>query len=84
MPDQELEHGRTIFNNLRDDLYGKVCVDWEFCKRRHDPDLSDTVNLGAALIDVIAALSIGFPPALISTILIKKGLTKFCDCKNDV
>lgn len=80
LPGQELEQGRSILANLKNDLYRKICVEWRFCQRRHDPELADTVNLVAALMDVVVTMGIGFPPVLISTILVKKGLTEFCGC----
>jgi hypothetical protein len=80
LPGQELEQGKKIFDSLSTQLYQKICVDWEFCKKRNDPDLSDTVNLVATIMDILSSMTLGFPPVLIATILTKKGLTKFCGC----
>ncbi len=80
LPGQELEQGRRIFRALEKRLFQKVCKEWQFCLRRHDPEIADTVNLVAAIMDVVVTLHLGFPAVLISTILVKKGLTAFCGC----
>ena len=81
MPGDEKLRGIAIFKELVPLLRQKVCVEWNYCAKRNDPDLQDTVNLVAAIADVVATFCIGFPPTLIATILIKKGLTSFCGCK---
>ena len=82
IPGKELEQGIKIFKSLKKKLYQQVCVEWEYCKKRNDSEYNDTVNLVAALIDIIASLTIGIPPALIATILVKKGLSEFCSCSS--
>jgi hypothetical protein len=79
-PGPEAKRGEATFNALRNQLHRRICVEWKFCEKRHDPSLADTVNLVAGIADVIASVTIGFPPVLIATILTKKGLSSFCDC----
>jgi len=80
LPGQEIEQGTQIFESIRDFLYQKVCVEWQFYKKRNDPDLNDTVNLTATMIDTISTPTLRFPPVLIASILVKEGLSKFCGC----
>jgi hypothetical protein len=79
-PGGEAERGRNFFESLLPQLRTNVCVRWRFCERQHDPHMMDTVNLVAAVADVVSSLTLGFPPILIATILVKKGLAGFCKC----
>ena len=81
LPGNEVSRGIAKFKELVPLLRRKVCKEWDYCAKRHDPELQDTVSLVAVIADVIAALSLGFPPVLIATILLKKGLTSFCGCR---
>jgi len=81
MPGNEKLRGIAKFKELVPLLRQKVCVEWNYCAKRNDPELQDTVNLVAAIADIVATLSIGFPPTLIAAILLKKGLTSFCGCR---
>lgn len=81
LPGKEIERGSAIFQRLEPLLRKKVCQEWNYCAKRHDSELQETVTLVAAIADVISVLTIGFPPFLISSILVKKGLAKFCECK---
>lgn len=80
-PGNEKDRGKDYFEDIISSLNKKICNEWEFCKKRNDPDFQDTVNLISTVADVIASMSIGVPPVLVSTILFKKGLVKFCKCE---
>lgn len=73
--------GLRIFNRLRGRLYEIVCVEWNYCRRRHDPDLQDTIALVAAVSDIIVSACGMIPSVLISVLLVKKGLNNFCGCE---
>ena len=79
-PGHEAERGESLFHSFVPQLRKRLCDEWKFCERRHDSDLMDTVNLIAGVADVIAGLTIGFPPVIFATILVKKGLASFCSC----
>lgn len=80
-PGNEITRGLAKFNELAPILRGKICKEWDYCGKRHDLDLNERVDLVAMVADVIAGLTIGFPPVLISVILVKIGLTTFCQCQ---
>jgi hypothetical protein len=83
LPGNEIVRGIAKFDEFVPLLRQKVCEEWDFCTKRNDPELSDTINLAAEIADIIATSIIGFPPTLISTILVKKGLTAFCMCREN-
>ena len=73
--------GRYIIRAIRRFLKRKICEEWDQCSKRNDPNLQDTVNLIATIADVICNITFGFPPILIATIIVKKGINSFCGCK---
>jgi hypothetical protein len=81
LPGNEVERGQAHFDMWVPLLRHRICKDWNYCAKRNDPDLQDDVTLIAGVADAIASVVIGFPPVLISTILVKKGLTAFCGCR---
>jgi len=72
--------GKRVFDQIELKLHDVVCKEWEYCEKRNNPELQDNITLVAAVTDAIASVVIGFPPILIATILVKKGLNNFCDC----
>ncbi|MEM8610647.1 MAG: hypothetical protein AAGF93_01420 [Cyanobacteria bacterium P01_H01_bin.105] len=76
----ETEKGKKIFQSVRDPIHEKLCQDWNLCEKIDDPNLGDQMNLVVTLADIISPMVIGLPPFLISSILIKMGLRKFCNC----
>lgn len=81
MPGNEVDRGKALFSDLEPRLRQAICDDWNFCAKRHDPELQDTLTLITGISDIIAGLTIGFPPVLITVIMVKKGLTSFCNCE---
>jgi len=77
---KSIEKGIEIFDSIKEKLYRKICIEWKYCEKRRNPKFSDTIEIITALIDVIAEILIHIPPALVATILVKKGLDKFCRC----
>jgi hypothetical protein len=81
-PGLEVERGKRQLLELVPTLRRSICQDWGYCSKRNEPDLQDNITVIAAVSDVIATAVIGFPPVLIATILVKKGLTAFCRCED--
>ena len=79
-PEEKEEKGRKIFADLHSKLFQHVCVEYEMCKKLDDPAFQDPVYLVTALADVISSLTIGIPPFLMATILVRIGLRDFCKC----
>ena len=61
-----------------------VCKEWNWGKRRDNPDYQDPARLADALAQAIAghASVFPFPPALLAAILLKEGLDDFCDLED--
>lgn len=81
LPGNEIVRGIAKFKELTPILKKKVCVEWDFCGKKDNSGIQDTITLIAEIADIIAAPSLGFPPTLIATILAKKGLSAFCHCE---
>lgn len=79
-PGEALERGKRSISRLTEPLYQKICEEWRYCDRRHDPDLSDSVTVVVAVSDLIITLVGGIPAATIAVLLVKKGLTALCEC----
>ncbi|MEX0811668.1 MAG: hypothetical protein WD048_05580 [Chitinophagales bacterium] len=79
-PKDDVNRALQLLQGIEDKLKSKICKEWKYCIKRHDPDLQDTITLIGTLSDVIATTVIGLPPTLISIILFKKGLNTFCKC----
>ena len=83
MPGHEISRTEAFLREIDGRLKAKICDEWEYCKKRNDPDLQDNVSLIACVADLIATFTIGIPPTLIATILVKKGLTQYCRCSEE-
>jgi hypothetical protein len=81
VPGEELETGIKIFNKLSGKLRRRICVEWEYCKKRKMPEFSDKIHLIAVIADIISGIVIGFSPYTLAVILFMKGLDKYCECK---
>lgn len=79
-PQKRVEVGRNTFRAYQDKLTKIICEEWNFCERINKSDWSDTVDLVAAIADVIATAVSGIPPFIIGTLLVKIGIRKFCEC----
>jgi hypothetical protein len=79
-PDGAAGAGKTFFEKNLPIFHKCVCIDWHYCEHRTDPDLQDTVTLVAVLADAISVVCGGVPPCLVSALLVKKSLNRFCNC----
>ncbi|MGV8041425.1 MAG: hypothetical protein AB2L07_15665 [Thermoanaerobaculaceae bacterium] len=80
LPGSPEEEGQAIFENLLEDLRHKVCVEWDYPRKRKDAALQNTVDLVAAIADIVAGLTIGLPPFVVSVLLVRRGLDALCKC----
>ena len=78
--DAAREQGRLTFQQLSGPMHRRVCMEWGYCARRGSVELADSVSLAAAVADVIATVVGGLPVGTIATLLVKKGLDRFCAC----
>jgi len=72
--------GRATLDRIRGDLQRIVCVEWDFCSKRSDPSLNDDISLATAICDLISAACGILPVTTVAVLLVKRGLTEFCDC----
>ena len=61
----------------------RICVGWDYCKRRHCPEVQDSVQLVSILASFVSHLRLGagVPSELVAAILVKQGLDTLCRCK---
>ena len=83
LPGNEVSRAKAYLEKFKNKLKIKICEEWLYCKKRNDPELQDSVNLVAGVADIISSISFGVPPVLVSTILVKKGLNKLCNCDSE-
>lgn len=82
-PDEAKRAGEHLIDRFTPQLRQRLCVEWDYCARRHDPDLADTVALVAAVADLLVTLAHGLPVTTVAVILVKKGLNLLCACADD-
>ena len=79
---KKVKSGENIFNKYRKPLIKKICVDWDYCSQKNNPELQDNVTFLVTITDLISSMFGIIPPAAISVLLFKKGLNKLCNCSN--
>jgi hypothetical protein len=79
-PHGQEEAGRNAFQRMQDAVHDKLCSEWNLCSKLEDNRLMDPVNLVAAIADAIAATTTVIPPLVVSTLVFKIGVRKFCAC----
>lgn len=66
-------------------LRQRLCVEWDYCALRQDSRWDDDLSLALAVLAALSerALNLPFPAdlALVTSILVKRGLDVFCECK---
>ena len=82
-PEEARTKGEAHVNSLLDPLRRKICKEWNYCNRRHDPNLADTVTLVATVSDLILSVVGGIPATMIAVVMAKKGLNTFCECDSN-
>ncbi len=74
----QIEAGKKKFKEIEELLYQKICIEWKFYEHLDNQDFQDKVSFIASLGDVITTLAVGIPPFIISTLIVKIGIRKFC------
>jgi len=76
-----IKSGRRYLARRRDGFRQKICIDWNFCKKRGN--YSDNITLMSAVVGIVGSFLPGFPAVsvyAVCAILTKKGLDKLCRC----
>lgn len=75
--------GKKIVEGMDQKLYQKICNEMEYCKNKSQYNYFDTKSLAGLLVNNLDELThnhSNIPKPLLSVILIKIGLSKFCKC----
>ena len=79
-PKGQVAAGRKKVDEIRGKLHEKICGEWQLCDKIEDAAFKDAVNLVVVVGDAISAVTVGIPPVLVASLLVKIGLRKFCGC----
>jgi hypothetical protein len=82
-PGEARETGRRTFDRLEEPLRHRICDEWNYCAKKKSSNFGDTLTLTAAVADVIVTVLGGIPAGTVATLLVKKGLSKLCQCRGD-
>ncbi len=73
-----------VWNKVSAPVYQRLCVEWRYCQVRQDArfenDLDLAVAVGTALMRRVLPLPISVDLALITAIVVKRGVDAFCKC----
>ncbi len=75
--------GRSVLEKIDQSLYQKICNEMEYCKNKSQFNYMDTKKLVKLLVVNLKEIHINetkIPATLLSVILIKIGLSRFCKC----
>ena len=78
-----VSEGKRILEEIDESLFQKVCNEMEYCKNKSQFNYMDTKSLAIMLyqnIDSIPYKESNIPKAILATILVKIGLSRFCKC----
>jgi len=61
----------------------RICIGWDYCRRRHSPEVLDRARLVSILASFVFRLTLGasVPSELVAALLVKQDLDKLCRCK---
>ena len=79
----QIEAGKKEFEKRTVTLRERLCKEWNLCAKIKDPSVDDAVKLVVTIGDVIAIHTGGIPPFLVSSLLVKIGLRRFCNCQHE-
>ena len=74
------KEGSSWLSRHKEKIKEEICVNWGFCEKMKSDRFKDNVTLIASIGDIIAGIYIGVPPFIVSTQLLKSGLSKLCSC----
>ncbi len=73
-----------VWNKIAGPLRQRLCVEWGYCTVRQDARWEDDLDLAMAVFSVLASRALHLPIpadlALVTTIVVKRGLDAFCKC----
>jgi hypothetical protein len=74
------EEGLATYERLLGPIRRRICDEWDYCSRRDDAHLSDSVTLAAAVADLVSTVIGGIPAATVAALVVKRGLSALCGC----
>lgn len=79
--DDARRHGEESFDTLRGKLLVEICEKWNACEKLDRAKQSgDEIDVAVVISDILAAALVGFPVAILTVILTKIGVKRFCKC----
>lgn len=79
-PDDE-DEGKWLFRNLEPKLRQALCVHWETCQKLNKGKYENEGELAAVLCDILSTALTGVPITILSVLMVKIGLKRFCKCE---
>ena len=81
-----IEYAKQFLDDNQTMLFDAICIKWDFCEKKNDPEFSDNITIVTSLIDIIATVLFHSPLVIttVAVILTKKGLSSFCNCPKSV
>jgi hypothetical protein len=71
--------GKKRFERIREALFKKACVDWDYCSRIGT--FENSLVLASAVASVIPSIVGVLPATTVAAIVVKMGLGRFCGCR---
>lgn len=73
-----------VWNKVAGPLRQRLCVEWDYCRVRQDARWENDLDLAVTVLGVLSSRVLHLPIpadlALITTIVVKRGLDVFCGC----
>jgi len=73
-----------VWNKMAGPLCQRLCEEWDYCRVRQDARWENDLDLAVAVLGVLSSRVLHLPIpadlALITTIVVKRGLDAFCAC----
>jgi len=76
-PDQAIKMGQKSLAKLKDGIYEKICIEWDYCNQARN---ADVMTLIVTISNLILQSVSGIPANIIAVLLFKIGLDQFCEC----
>ena len=78
--DEARDAGRRRFEQLSAPLRRRICDEWRYCEKKANGDLTDHVEIAVTVADLITTVVGGLPVALVTALVMKRGLNQLCGC----
>jgi hypothetical protein len=76
-----VEYGKSWFKHQIPKIREALCEQWKLCDKLDDPCLNDRIMLVATVASILVTLYTNKPVLLISVLVCKIGVRKFCECE---